>query len=40
MENININVDFNKIIDTVKPMHGVGKPSFSGCNFGMFRHLT
>lgn len=40
MENININVNFNKIIGAVKPMHGVGQPPFSGCDFGMFRYLT
>ena len=37
---MNINVDFNKIVGKIKPMHGVGQPPFSGTNFKMFHFLT
>ena len=35
-----LNVNFNKSLGKIKPMHGVGQPPFSGINFNMFRYLT
>lgn len=37
---MNINVNFNKTVGKIKPMHGVGQPPFSGTNFKMFHYLT
>lgn len=35
----NIVVDFNKHINTIKPMHGVGQPPFRGIDFSMCDYL-
>lgn len=37
---MNINVNFNKTIGKIKPMHGVGQPPFAGTDFKMFHYLT
>ena len=37
---MNIKVDLNSKIGTIKPMHGVGQPPFSGVDFSMFKYLT
>ena len=37
---MSINVNFNKIIGRIKPMHGVGQPPFAGTNFSMLHYLT
>ena len=34
-----IKVDFSKTIGTIKPIHGVGQPPFSGTDFSMFHYL-
>ncbi len=34
-----INVDFNKIIGQIKPMHAVGQPPLSGTNCSKFQYL-
>ena len=34
-----INVDFNKMVGKIKPMHGVGQPPFVGADFSMFKYL-
>ena len=35
-----INVNLEKTIGKIKPMHGVGQPPFVGSNFKMFHYLT
>ncbi len=37
---MNIDVNFNKIVGKIKPVHGVGQPPFAGSNFKMFHYLT
>ena len=37
---MNVNVNFNKTVGKIKPMHGVGQPPLRGVNFQMFRYLT
>ena len=37
---MNINVDLNKTVGKIKPMHGVGQPPFAGTDFKLFRYLT
>lgn len=40
MKNVDICVDFNKIIGKIKPMHGVGQPPMVGFNDSLFGYLT
>lgn len=35
-----LNVDFDRVIGKIKPMHGVGQPPFQGVDFSMFRYLS
>ena len=35
-----LNVNHEKTIGRIKPMHGVGQPPFAGSNFKMFHYLT
>lgn len=35
---VQVNVD--RSVGAIKPMHGVGQPPFYGCDFSMFRYLT
>lgn len=37
---MNICIFENQTIGKIKPMHGVGQPPFSGCDFSMFHWLT
>ena len=36
----NINVDFNKSVGKIKPMHAVGQPPMLGIDSSMFKYLT
>lgn len=35
-----INVELDRTLGAIKPLHGVGQPPFAGSNFGMFHYLT
>ena len=37
---ININVDFNKNIGKIKPVHGVGQPPITGVSTKYFNYLS
>ena len=37
---MNVHINFENTVGKIKPMHGVGQPPFSGCNFGMLHYLT
>ena len=37
---MNIKIDLNSKIGTIKPMHGVGQPPFAGVDFSMFKYLS
>ena len=36
---MNLTVDFNRTIGTIKPMNGVGQPPFAGTDFSMIQYL-
>lgn len=36
---VNINVDFDKKLGKIKPMHGVGQPPFGGIDFSFVKYL-
>ena len=40
MKNVNVSVDFTKIVGKMKPMHGVGQPPRVGNSDTMYHYLT
>lgn len=39
MKNVAIKVDANKVIGSMKPMHGIGQPPMTGLSNSMFHYL-